>query len=58
LLILFLILLAVSFMKIAEESILADIFDPGPCRASRKREWMREGFAKRNRAATSLVTRK
>jgi Na+/melibiose symporter-like transporter len=40
----FLILFGVSFIKMAELSILADILDLGPWRAGRKIEWFREGF--------------
>jgi len=42
----------------ADLSSDALIFDPGPCRASKKREWIRAGFAKWSREATSLVNRK
>lgn len=45
LLILFLISFDLSFMKMAEVLSLADIFDPGPCKASKKRMWMSDGLA-------------
>jgi len=45
-------------MNIAEVSIEALIFEPGPCNASRNRAWIRAGLAQCIRGAISRVRRK
>lgn len=53
-----LICFAVSVKNTAEFVSLADIFVLAPCSAGKNVEWMRAGFGKPRRGATSLVIRK
>ena len=52
---LFLIIFALSVRLMDELGSLADIFVLAPCRAGKNVEWIKAGFKKPNRGATSLV---